>query len=94
MKLVEVAAAIIKFDNKFLCLQRGQSQYDYVSFKYEFPGGKLEEDESEKDCLIREIKEELDIDIIVNSFFMRNEIVYHYYYLSMLVTLNNSRNST
>ena len=46
------------------------------SGKWEFPGGKLEEDESEKDCLIREIKEELDIDIRVDSFFMRNEHTY------------------
>ena len=42
MKTIEVVAAIIKVNSKFLCLQRGDNNYDYVSFKYEFPGGKLE----------------------------------------------------
>ena len=76
MKLVEVVAAIIKFDNKFLCLQRGESTYDYVSLKYEFPGGKLEIGESRQQALIREIKEELDYDIQVEREFLTVEHQY------------------
>ena len=76
MKLVEVVAAIIKFDNKFLCLQRGESTYDYVLLKYEFPGGKLEIGESRLQALIREIKEELDYAIQVEREFLTVEHQY------------------
>jgi len=76
VKLVEVVAAIIKFDNKFLCLQRGESTYDYVSLKYEFPGGKLEIGESRQQALIREIKEELDYAIQVEREFLTVEHQY------------------
>ena len=44
-------------------MQRGESTYDYVSLKYEFPGGKLEIGESRQQALIREIKEELSYSI-------------------------------
>lgn len=35
--------------------------------KWEFPGGKIEEGESAEDCILREIKEELNIDILIKS---------------------------
>ena len=76
MKTIEVIAAIIKVDNKFLCLQRGDSNYDYVSFKYEFPGGKLEIGESRQQALIREIKEELNYAIQVGPEFLTVEHQY------------------
>ena len=41
MKHLEVVAAIIEHEGKILCMQRGHSKYEYVSFKYEFPGGKV-----------------------------------------------------
>ena len=83
MKLVEVVAAIIKFGNKFLCLQRDQSQYDYVSLKYEFPGGKLEANESREEALIREIKEELNYDIQIEQRFLTVEHRYPDFQLLM-----------
>lgn len=36
-------------------------------FKWEFPGGKLDENETVEECIIREIKEELSIDIVICS---------------------------
>ena len=74
MKKIKVLCGLI-FNTKdeLLITRRLGGEF---SGKWEFPGGKLEENESEQDCLIREIKEELDIDIIVNSFFMRNEHTY------------------
>ena len=59
MKHYNVVAAIIIHDSKILCMQRGISKYDYISKKFEFPGGKIEENESEINALKREIKEEL-----------------------------------
>ena len=76
MKTIEVVAAIIKVDSKFLCLQRGEHNYDYVSFKYEFSGGKIEIGESRQQALIREIKEELDYAIQVEREFLTVEHQY------------------
>ena len=67
MKRVEVVAAVIKFKNKFFCVQRGEHKYDYLSYKFEFPVGKLENNETPKEALIREIREELDYSIKVGK---------------------------
>lgn len=67
--MIEVVAAIIFIEDKILCLKRGYSKYNYVSFKYEFPGGKVKDNESYVDALIREIQEELSIDIIIQKKF-------------------------
>lgn len=56
-----VAAAIILDQNKVLIAQREKGSN--MEFKWEFPGGKIEENETPEQCLIREIKEELDMEI-------------------------------
>jgi 8-oxo-dGTP diphosphatase len=70
MKEIEVVAAIIKNGNKFLCVQRGENKYSYISRKYEFPGGKLELGETKTECIQREIFEELEMKIEVQSEFL------------------------
>jgi 8-oxo-dGTP diphosphatase len=75
-KQIEVVAAIIIHQNKYLCVQRSESQLEYISKKYEFPGGKIEQDETKEQAIIREIKEELEINIEVGNEFMT---VYHEY---------------
>ena len=74
--MIEVSAAIIFVQNKILCLQRGKSKYDYVSYKYEFPGGKLDKGEDPLKALKREIKEELIIEIEVKEKF---KTIFHEY---------------
>ena len=74
--MIEVSAAIIFVKNKILCLQRGKSKYDYVSYKYEFPGGKLDKGEDPLKALKREIKEELIIEIEVKEKF---KTIFHEY---------------
>jgi 8-oxo-dGTP diphosphatase len=76
MKYIEVVAAVIIFESKILCVQRNQNKYDYISFKYEFPGGKIEEGESKEQALKREIMEELNMDIDISNSFLT---VYHEY---------------
>ena len=65
--VIEVSAAVIYLDGKILCFQRGIGKFDYTSFKYEFPGGKLEEGESPEDALIRELDEELGISVKIGQ---------------------------
>lgn len=62
MKQIEVAAAILINRGDVLCVQKGQYEYDYVSYHYEFPGGKLEPGEGAKEALHRELLEELKLD--------------------------------
>lgn len=70
MKHYKVVAAIILNGDKILCVQRGTSKFDYISEKYEFPGGKIEADETKVDAIIREINEELKINILVQDEFL------------------------
>lgn len=61
--LVKVPCAIIEHEGKVLAAQRSAS--GSLPLKWEFPGGKLEEGESEKEGLVREIREELCVEIQV-----------------------------
>lgn len=61
--MINVTCAIIIKDGKFLVTQRSATMK--LPLKWEFPGGKLEEGESEVDYIKREIKEELNIEIDV-----------------------------
>ena len=63
MKKVEVVAGIIFYKESILCCQRKINKYPYLSEKWEFPGGKLEEGETREKALIREIDEELEMEI-------------------------------
>lgn len=65
MKTIKVVAAVVTKDGKYLCMQRCRSRESYNSERWEFPGGKVEKDESDHQALIREIKEELDWNIYV-----------------------------
>lgn len=67
MKTIQVVAAVIERDGKVLCVQRGSHKFSYIHQKWEFPGGKVEGTESNEDALQREIYEELELSIQVES---------------------------
>ena len=74
--MIEVVAAIIKVNNKFLCCQRNKNKYEYISKKYEFPGGKIEKNESKEEALKREIREELGLKIYIEKLVKTIEYSY------------------
>jgi len=76
MKKIEVVAAIIRNEKKILCVQRAESKLPYISKKFEFPGGKIEANETKREALKRELKEELNIDVSINEFFLTVEYQY------------------
>ena len=76
MKKIEVVAGIIYCKNQILCAQRPKNKLHYISEKFEFPGGKIEEGETQKEALKREILEELNISTKIKSLFMK--VVHEY----------------
>jgi len=70
MKKVEVVAAVILLDDKVLCVQRPINKHSYISEKFEFPGGKIEEGETRKEALRRELIEELNITPKIEELFL------------------------
>ena len=67
---IEVVAAIIEASNTVLCVQRRISSREYISNKWEFPGGKIEPGEVHTEALIREIMEELRVKVSVGARFI------------------------
>ena len=65
MNPTNVVAAIIKKNNRYLIVQRNKNKH--LGLKWEFPGGKVNSNESFKEALIREIREELNITISVQD---------------------------
>ncbi|MBQ9444152.1 MAG: (deoxy)nucleoside triphosphate pyrophosphohydrolase [Lachnospiraceae bacterium] len=80
MKTVRVAAAVIRDGDKILATERGYG--DYKGW-WEFPGGKIEEGESPQEALIREIREELAVEIDVGDLISSIEYDYPTFHLSM-----------
>lgn len=75
MKSIICSAAIIRRDGKILIAQR-KPDSRLEPLKWEFPGGKIEFSEDPKECLVREIREEMGFDIAVGDIF---DVVSHNY---------------
>lgn len=85
MKLFEVVAAVLVREDsdgqkKVFCAQRPGPKTgalpNETNYKWEFPGGKIEAGENQKEALKREIKEEFDADIEVGQFICTVEHQY------------------
>jgi 2-amino-4-hydroxy-6-hydroxymethyldihydropteridine diphosphokinase len=82
----EVAAAVIRRDNKILICQRAAE--DECGRLWEFPGGKRELGETLEECIVREIREELELDIKVTDVFARS--IYHFNNQDVYFTVFNA----
>lgn len=67
-KTIEVVAAVIYDGDKVFCAQRKDE--GELAGKWEFPGGKVEPNETKEETIVREIKEEFKTDIEVIDFLM------------------------
>ncbi len=94
---IPVTAAVIEKDGKILIARR---KHPFMGHSWEFPGGKLEDNETLEECLKREIHEELGIDITVGELVSSRKHVlncqsaimlyaYHARYLSGEIILND-----
>lgn len=80
MKKINVVAAIIRKSNQILIAKRSKGE---LSDLWEFPGGKIEYNESPQQALKREIYEELEIEIEVKEHLMTIEHDYSNFHLFM-----------
>ena len=77
--IVKVTAAMLVKDDKIIIAKRGPD--DKLADKWEFPGGKIEIDETPEQCLKREMKEEFDIDVSVGEYL--GSSIYKYDHISI-----------
>ena len=89
MKPLDVVAAIIKSEDYYLLAKRNKDKY--MGLKWEFPGGKVEHNETFKEALAREILEELNVNIQIHKKVAEERyqdeeinIVLHYYMCSLI----------
>ncbi|MBR1853786.1 MAG: (deoxy)nucleoside triphosphate pyrophosphohydrolase [Lachnospiraceae bacterium] len=79
-KYVKVVGAIIVKDGRIFATKRGYGEFEGG---WEFPGGKVEPDETPEEAIVREIREELATEIEVDSYFDTVEYDYETFHLSM-----------
>ena len=89
MNPIDVVAAIIKREDYYLLAKRNKDKY--MGLKWEFPGGKVEQNETFKEALSREILEELNVNIQIHSKVAEERyqdeeinITLHYYLCSLI----------
>ncbi len=84
MKNVNVSAAVIREGGRIFATERGYGEYKDF---WEFPGGKIEEGESAEEALIREIREELEMEIRTEKKLGVVDTDYETFHLTMHVFL-------
>jgi 8-oxo-dGTP diphosphatase len=82
-----VVAAAIERDGRYLAARR--TKPDWAAGRWEFPGGKVEPGESETDALVREIREELGVEIAVGmrvpgEWPLHDDLVLHLYVATLI----------
>ncbi|WP_010252849.1 (deoxy)nucleoside triphosphate pyrophosphohydrolase [Myroides injenensis] len=87
--MLRVCCAIIQHEDKVLVAQRNEK--GLLPMKWEFPGGKVEQGETDEECIVREIKEELDMIVTIEKRL--STVVHHYdtFSLTLIPFVCNSK---
>ena len=72
--MIRVVAAIVEQDDRFLLTLRLRGTH--LEGLWEFPGGKVHEGESDEQALVREMREELDVEAVVGDLELRTTHAY------------------
>ena len=81
-EITRVTAAIMTNDEKIMIAKRKST--GKLPNKWEFPGGKVENDETPEQCLKREMKEEFDIDVSVGEYLGSSVYKYDHIFIELL----------
>lgn len=80
MKRIEVVAAIIRRGDRIFATQRGYGEFEGW---WEFPGGKMEPGETREEALVREIREELSAEIVIDKYLTTVDWDYPLFHLTL-----------
>lgn len=80
-KEIHVVGAVIESNGKILCAQRGPEKS--LAYLWEFPGGKVEVGESEREALEREIMEELTCQVKVKEKITTTRYEYDFGFVTL-----------
>ena len=88
---IQVSAGVFHSETEFLAMQRGDSEPG--SGKWEFPGGSVEANESPEEAMIRELKEELGVDSVINQKLGVWSFTYPFLHVELNVFLVSTEDS-
>ena len=74
-RVINAVGVVIVEENKKVLIAKRKPDKPMPN-KWEFPGGKLEENETLQECAIREIKEELDLDVVIDEYLGYEDLEY------------------
>ena len=85
--MIDVTCAIILRDGKILATQRSEKMN--LPLKWEFPGGKIEQNETPENCLQREIREELNLEIELLKKLETRSFTYETFLINLIPFITN-----